>query len=73
MRAYISHREQIKRHCLEAFAGGFRSEKLAGGCAGSSTTHNDLITDRLDILDRLAQVGDDRAEHREYIRKPVGA
>jgi hypothetical protein len=43
MRAYISHREQIKRHCLEAFAGGFRSKKLAGGCAGSSTTHNDLI------------------------------
>jgi hypothetical protein len=57
----VFHREQIKRHCIKALAGRFRAEELSGRCPGRFAAHHDLVSQRLDVLNRPTQVWDSRA------------
>src|ERR1700692_2190036 len=67
----ILHRKYINRHRVKALAGRLRSEQLTSGCSGRFTTHDDLITERENILYRPAQVWDSRAYHSKYIGKLI--
>ena len=54
------------RNCSQVNACGSIFRQRGCGCAGSFTTHYDLIAHRLDILNSPAQIWDGRANPFKY-------